>query len=166
VTPNEPVGRPRRTVVLGLGNVLLGDEGVGVHVVEELRRSGGLAGVEIVDGGTAGFQLLPYFDGGGLVVIVDAADDGQPAGTVSQSRPIFSKDYPPALTPHDFGLKNILDALTLTGTRPDIVLLTVSVDAADRASLELSPAVGRAVREAADRVRRLLSGPGGSSTSR
>jgi len=166
VTRDETTGKPQRTVVLGLGNILLGDEGVGVHVVEELRRSGGLPGVELVDGGTAGFQLLPYFDGDGLVVIVDAADDGQPAGTVSQSRPIYSKDYPPALTPHDFGLKNILDALALTGSRPDIVLLTVSVAEADRASLELSPAVGRAVGEAADRVRRLLSGLGGSSTSR
>jgi hydrogenase maturation protease len=166
VTPHEPVGRPGRTVVLGLGNILLGDEGVGVHVVEELRRTGGLPGVELVDGGTAGFQLLPYFDGARLVVIVDATADGRPAGTVSQSRPVFSKDYPRALTPHDVGLKNILDALALTGTRPDIILLTVSVAEADRASLELSPAVGRSVSEAADRVRRLLSGPGGSSTSR
>jgi len=166
VTHDETAGKPSRTVVLGLGNILLGDEGVGVHVVEELRRTEGLPGVELVDGGTAGFQLLPYFDGARLVVIVDAAADGQPAGTVSQSRPVFSKDYPPALTPHDVGLKNILDALALTGTRPEIILLTVSVAEADRASLELSPAVGRAVREAADRVRRLLSGPGGSSTSR
>jgi hydrogenase maturation protease len=166
VTGDESPGRPSRTVVLGLGNILLGDEGVGVRVVEELERRGGIPGVELVDGGTAGFQLLPFFDGAGLVVIVDAAADGRPAGTVSQSRPAFLKDHPPALTPHDVGLKNILDALALSGPRPDIVLLTVSVAEADRASLELSPAVGRAVRETADRVRRLLNGLGGSSTSR
>lgn len=166
MTPDASAGRARRTVVLGVGNILLGDEGVGVRVVEELRRGGGLPGVELVDGGTAGFSLLPYFDEARLVVIVDAAADGKPPGTVSLSRPAFAADYPPVLTPHDVGIKNILDALALADERPEIALLTVSVAAADRASLELSPEVGRAVPEAAARVRRLLSGPGGSSTSR
>jgi len=166
VTPDASAGRPRRTVVLGVGNILLGDEGVGVHIVEELRRRGGLSGVELVDGGTAGFSLLPYFDGARLVVIVDAADDGKPPGTVSLTRPAFADDYPAVLTPHDVGLKNILDALAWADEKPEIVLVTVSVAAADCASLELSPEVGRAVPEAAARVRRLLSEPGGSSTSR
>ena len=166
MTLDAPAGTPLKTVVLGLGNILLGDEGVGVHVVEELRRSGGLPGVELVDGGTAGFSLLPFFDGAGLVVVVDAAADGAPPGTVTLMRPAFSEAYPPALAPHDFGLKNILDALVLTGVRPGIVLVTVSVAEADRASLELSPPVAAAVGEAADRIRRLLSRPAGSSTSR
>ena len=166
MTSDVPAGRPPRTVVLGLGNILLGDEGVGVRVVEELERSGGLPGVELVDGGTAGFSLLSYFDGAGLVVVVDAAADGAPPGTVTLTRPEFSGTYPAALTPHDVGLKNILDALALTGVRPEIALVTVSVAEADRASLELSPPVAAAVREAADRIRRLLTRPAGSSTSR
>jgi hydrogenase maturation protease len=149
-----------------LGNILLGDEGVGVRVVEELQRSGGLPGVDLVDGGTAGFSLLPYFDGAGLVVIVDAAADGSPLGTVTLARPAFAAEHPAALVPHDIGLKNILDAVALADERPDVILVTVSVAEADRASLELSPAVSRAVREAADRVRDILSGRGGSSTSR
>ena len=149
-----------------MGNILLGDEGVGVRVVEELERRGGLPGVEIVDGGTAGFSLLPFFDGAGLVVIIDATVDGRPPGTLTLSQPAYSAEHPPALTPHDFGLKSILDALALGDARPDIVLLTVSVAEADRASLELSPAVGGAVRAAADRIRDLLSGRGGTSTSR
>ncbi|OGD12970.1 MAG: hypothetical protein A2W20_03980 [Candidatus Aminicenantes bacterium RBG_16_66_30] len=166
MTAERSAGPPRRTVVLGLGNILLGDEGVGVHVVEELQRSGGLPDVELVDGGTAGFSLLPYFDGAGLVVIVDAADDGAPPGTVTLARPAYAADHPAALVPHDIGLKYILDALALADERPDVLLLTVSIAQADRASLELSPAVSRAVREAADRVREVLSGRGGSSTSR
>jgi hydrogenase maturation protease len=147
-----------RTVVLGLGNILLGDEGVGVHVVEELRRAGGLEDVELVDGGTAGLSLLPVFDGAGLVVVVDAADDGRPPGTVGLTRPAYSKDGPTALTPHDMGLKTLLDALALTGVEPEIFLVTVSVAEADRASLDLSAAAARAVPEAAALVRRVLSG--------
>jgi hydrogenase maturation protease len=166
VTPDEHTGTPLKTVVLGLGNILLGDEGVGVHVVEELRRSGGLPGVELVDGGTAGYSLLPFFDDAGLVVVVDAAADGAPAGTVALTRPAFSEAFPPVLAPHDFGLKNILDALALTGVRPEIVLLTVSVAEADRASLELSPPVAAAVPDAAEQIRRLLTRPAESSTFR
>jgi hydrogenase maturation protease len=166
VTAERSAGPPRRTVVLGLGNILLGDEGVGVRVVEELQRSGGLPGVELVDGGTAGFSLLPYFDGAGLVVIVDAAADGSPPGTVTVARPAFAADHPAALVPHDIGLRNILDAVALADERPDAIMVTVSIAEADRASLDLSPAVARAVREAAGRVRDILSGRGGSSTSR
>ena len=166
MTQDARAGKPLKTVVLGLGNILLGDEGVGVHVVEELQRSGGLPGVELVDGGTAGFSLLPYFDGAGLVVIVDAAADGAPPGTVTLTRPAFSAAIPPVLMPHDVGLKTILDALALGDERPEIALLTISVAAADRASLELSPPVAEAVFEAADRVRRLLTRPAGRSTSR
>ncbi|MGZ5453443.1 MAG: hydrogenase maturation protease [Candidatus Aminicenantales bacterium] len=166
MTPNELAAKPLKTVVLGLGNILLGDEGVGVRVVEELERTGGVPGVDLVDGGTAGFSLLSFFDGARLVVVVDAADDGAPPGTVTLTRPEFSGTYPAALTPHDVGLKNILDALALTGVRPEIALVTVSVAEADRASLELSPPVAAAVLEAADRIRRLLTRPAGSSTFR
>jgi hydrogenase maturation protease len=166
VTQGELAAKPLKTVVLGLGNILLGDEGVGVRVVEELERTGGLPGVDLVDGGTAGFSLLSYFDGARLAVVVDAAADGAPPGTVTLTRPEFSGTYPAALTPHEVGLKNILDALALTGVRPEIVLVTVSVAEADRASLELSPPVAAAVREAAGLIRRLLTRPAGSSTSR
>jgi hydrogenase maturation protease len=157
VTGSAPDATPLKTVVLGLGNILLGDEGVGVRVVEELERTGGLPGVELVDGGTAGFRLLPYFDGAGLVVVVDAAADGRPRGTVTMLRPAFSGDYPAVVTPHDFGLKNILDALALADARPEIVLFTISVADADQASLDLSPPVARAVPETAARIRRFLT---------
>ncbi len=166
MTPPEPDEKPLKTVVLGLGNILLGDEGAGVRVVEEIERTGGLPGVELVDGGTAGFSLLPFFDGARLVLVVDAAADGAPPGTVTLTRPEFSGSYPAALTPHEVGLKNILDAVALADERPEIVLVTISVAEADRASLELSPRVAEAVREAADRIRRFFTGPGGSSISR
>ncbi|HSA95457.1 MAG TPA: hydrogenase maturation protease [Acidobacteriota bacterium] len=166
MTAGETAIQAARTVVLGIGNVLLGDEGVGVRVVEELERAGGCPGAELVDGGTAGLELLAFFDGAGLVVIVDAAADGAPPGTVNVSAPAFAADHPPARTPHEIGLKGILDALALADERPEIVLVTVSVVEAERASLELSPAVARAVPEAASRVRGLLSGRRGTSTSR
>jgi hydrogenase maturation protease len=156
--PLDLAGGRQRIIVLGVGNLLLGDEGAGVHVVQQLRLTGVPPGVELIDGGTAGFSLLPYFDGADLVVIIDAASDGKPAGTITELRPHFGKDYPPTLTAHDVGLKNLVDALALAETRPDIVLFTISVSEPERATIELSAPIDRAIRETAERVRAFLSG--------
>jgi hydrogenase maturation protease len=80
---------PSPVVVLGIGNVLMGDDGVGVRIVAELEtaRAAGRVdlptGVELVDGGTASLVLLPWLSAARAAVIVDAATDGSEAGTVA-----------------------------------------------------------------------------------
>jgi hydrogenase maturation protease len=96
--------KQEKTLVLGLGNVLMGDEGVGVHVVRALEKHPLPANVECLDGGTGGFVLLEPLQSAGRVLIVDAAADGNPAGTVTRTTPRFSRDYPPTLTAHDIGV--------------------------------------------------------------
>ena len=74
---------PAPTLVLGLGNLLLTDDGVGLRLLEDLRReSGETAAVEFVDGGTQGLALLGYVAHRAGVVILDAISLGAPAGTV------------------------------------------------------------------------------------
>jgi hydrogenase maturation protease len=152
----KPAKKPKRIVVLGLGNLLLGDEGAGVRVIHRLRRTGEPGNVELIDGGTAGYQLLEFFDQADLVVVADAARDGRRPGTVTRLTPVFGPGYPPTLLPHDIGLKNLLDALTLLEKKPEIVMFTISVAAIERASLDLSPEVERGVRSAADQIRDFL----------
>jgi len=143
---------PQKTVVLGLGNLLLGDEGAGVRVIELLRRSGRLENVELVDGGTSGFGLLEFFAKAGLLVVVDAARDGRPPGTVARVSPVFDPAYPPVLMPHDIGLKDLLDAATVLGKKPEVVLFTISVAETERLTLDLSPPVDQGIRNAADLI--------------
>jgi len=70
-------------LVLGLGNTLLGDDGIGVHVVRQLASDQDTPpGLHAVDGGTLGFRLLATLTQAGAVVIVDAAEFGEPSGTV------------------------------------------------------------------------------------
>jgi Ni,Fe-hydrogenase maturation factor len=70
-------------LVVGVGNILMGDDGVGVRVVHEISRRFHLPeGVEILDGGTSGLELLSYFSDRELVIIVDAVKSGLPPGTV------------------------------------------------------------------------------------
>ncbi|MCR4376213.1 MAG: hydrogenase maturation protease, partial [Acidobacteria bacterium] len=100
----------RGALVLGIGNLLMGDEGVGVRVVEALERARWRPdGVTLVDGGTGGFHLLEYLQEFTPIVMIDATLDGQPAGTVSVLRPKYASDFPRALTAHDIGLRDLVE---------------------------------------------------------
>lgn len=142
-----------RTLVLGIGNLLMGDEGVGVHVVRLLQGLPPVPGVELADGGTGGLHLLGYFLDFNRIILVDAVQDGNRPGTIRTLRPKFSADYPRTLTAHDIGLKDVLDAVAILERKPEIILITVSVGDVDRPSLELTPAVRASIEPAAAAVR-------------
>jgi hydrogenase maturation protease len=70
-------------LVLGLGNTLLGDDGVGVHIVRRLATDPTTPqGLRLIDGGTLGFRLIDTFASSDAVLLVDATDLGEPAGTI------------------------------------------------------------------------------------
>lgn len=74
-----------KIVVLGVGNVLRQDEGVGVHVVNELKTSNlksQILNLEVIDGGTLGIDLIPYIENAYKLIIVDAVRDGNKPGTI------------------------------------------------------------------------------------
>jgi hydrogenase maturation protease len=146
-----------RTLVLGIGNLLMGDEGVGVRVIETLTREAWPADVALVDGGTGGFHLLEYLRDFNPIIMIDAAMDGRPAGTVGLIRPKYASDFPRALTAHDIGLRDLVEAAQLTGALPDIHLITVSIVEIQSMELRLSPEVAAAIPEACAAVRRAVS---------
>jgi hydrogenase maturation protease len=150
-------GMPARTLVLGVGNLLMGDEGVGIHVVRRLGEKLRDPEVEIVDGGTGGLHLLEYFLGHDRVVLVDAVMGGGAPGRVSVSNPVYGRDFPPTLVAHDIGLKDVLDAVALMDRKPETWLVTITVGAVDAASLLLSPAVEAAVEPAVVRILEVLA---------
>lgn len=142
-------------LVLGIGNLLMGDEGIGVRAIEFLQQDVWPEGVCLLDGGTGGFHLLDYLSSNEPLVMIDATMDGQPAGTVTTLRPKYASDFPRALTAHDIGLRDLVEAAQLTGALPDIDLVTVSIDEITPMRLTLSapvqaslPAVRAAVRAA------------------
>ncbi len=140
-------------LILGIGNVLMGDEGVGVRVVEELQKASLPVGVECLDGGTGSFLLLDPMQRVKKVILIDATVDSETVGTVRRLEPRFSKDYPRTLTAHDIGLKDLIDAFYLLGEAPEVVLYAISIPALREMSLELSPEVSAAVPRIAKLVR-------------
>ncbi len=116
------------TLILGIGNLLLGDEGIGVHLVQELMHEEIPADIHLLDGGTAGIQLMEVMEQHRHVILIDATMDGQPAGTVRKIRPRFSSDFPAAMSTHDLGLKDLVSGLALLGRQPEITLFVVSIE--------------------------------------
>ncbi len=144
-------------LVLGIGNYLMGDEGVGVHAVRELERRPVPPGVSLLDGGTGGFHLLSYLQDYPTILLIDATMDGSPPGTVHILRPRFASDFPRALSAHDIGLRDLIESTILTGNLPDIHLVTVSIGSLNDMTTELSPPVRAAIPSVVDSVIRILS---------
>ncbi len=140
------------TLVLGLGNILMSDEGVGVHVVRAIEKHPLPPGVECLDGGTGGFILLEPMQAADRIIMIDAASDGNPFGTVTRTTPRFSRDYPRTLTAHDVGIKDLLDLFYMLDGGREVTLYAITIDPHQPISLELSPVVQQAANEAIERL--------------
>jgi len=111
--------------VIGLGNILMQDEGLGVHLVNLLaERYEFQPEIQLIDGGTMGNDLLPYFEQNRCVMILDAVDFGKKAGHVG----IISSDalmarFKSKLTLHHLGLADVLSTLRLLDIKPDEICL-------------------------------------------
>jgi hydrogenase maturation protease len=128
-------------LVLGVGNILLSDEGVGIRVVERLLARYLLPPeVEVIDGGTMGLDLLGYFQDRSHVLLIDAVKSGRPAGTVSRLELTDpSAHFRTRISPHQIGLSDVLAIAAVTdGLPPHMVLFGIEPARLDT-GLELSP---------------------------
>ena len=146
-----------RILIMGVGNVLMGDEGVGVHAVRRLEQRAWPGGVALLDGGTGGFHLLSHFGGCDVLVLIDATLDGGPPGKVSVIEPRYASDFPRALSAHDIGLKDLVDSAAILGCLPRVLLVTVSVASLQPMQMTLSPEVEASVPRVVAAVERLIA---------
>lgn len=146
-----------KILLLGIGNYLMGDEGVGVHFVNTLDASEFPKNITIMDGGTGGFLLIPYLESHPIAIIVDATMDGKETGSVTLLQPKFSNDFPLALSGHNFGLKDMVEILTMFDRMPEIYLYTVSIANMDPMVTELSPKVQAALTVVKSKVLDLIA---------
>jgi hydrogenase maturation protease len=142
----------RTTLILGIGNNLLTDEGVGIHVVRHLEEHhDGEPGVTFLDGGTLSFTLAEPIAEHDNLIVVDAARFGEPAGTV---RCLEGDDMDRYLTGnrasvHEVGLMDLFDISRLSGTYPEHrALIGVEPESLEWGEFP-SPTVARAVPQAA-----------------
>ncbi len=130
----------RQILVLGLGNILLQDEGLGVRAAERLAARYRLPpDVQVMDGGVMGLDLLPHLEGVSHLLITDAVQSGQPPGSLVR---LEGEAIPAALSlkmsMHQVGLQELLALAGFQGTLPEQVVLWGLEPASLEWGLELS----------------------------
>lgn len=149
---------PNRRVVLGLGNLLLGDEGFGIHAVWHLLELlDHEYPVEFVDGGVLGLDLLPLVEDCSHLLVLDIVDSGMPAGTVLElARAEIPTYHGIKLSEHQVGFQEVLAVAKFREHYPTYFhLVGVQPDKLSP-GVELSPKVKAALPEAARRAKSVL----------
>jgi hydrogenase maturation protease len=150
---------PERVLVMGIGNPLMKDEGVGVRVAEVLMSSLTFPeGVTVVDAGTMGMSILNLLAENDYVLVVDAIDGtGHEPGTVVR---LSAEDLAPNQVMHslhDLRFVDVLDAAELMGVRPASDVVAVQIADMDSVALGLTPVVEAAVPDAVAAVLTVLA---------
>ena len=125
IDKNLAVGE--RVLVLGLGNILLKDEGVGVHVIRNLQELALPENVEVIDGGTAGLDMLLSEEGSYKLIVIDATKAGGKPGTIYKAKvnsgdidkllQVFEREQDLKVSSHQFGLiESLAAAQSLRGS--------------------------------------------------
>ena len=138
-----------RAVVLGIGNILLSDEGVGVRAVEALRAGYEVPpGLNLIDGGTSAMELLDDLEGLDLLIVLDAVRAGNAPGALvhlsGDEVPVF---FRARLSPHQIGLAEVLATLDLLGRAPRATVVLGVEPASLATQLGLTEAVAARVPE-------------------
>ncbi|PWC16000.1 HyaD/HybD family hydrogenase maturation endopeptidase [Brenneria corticis] len=141
-------------LVLGIGNLLLSDEAVGVRIIEALERRYRFAPqIDILDGGTSGMELMEAMAGRDHLIVADAVLTGQAPGAVA----VLRDDEVPALftrkiSPHQLGLSDVLMALRLTGEFPQKLTLVGVEPESLEVNIGLTATVTRALEPALQQI--------------
>lgn len=143
----------KNILVLGLGNILLGDEGVGVRVIEHLLSRSLPDEIEVIDGGTAGYELINFFEGKEKVIIVDAVKTNDTPGSVyKMDLSVVQEDETVQLSLHQIGLKNVFKMASMMDLNPEVTLIGIVPKDYQDYNIGLSEEVEKAIPLAIETV--------------
>jgi hydrogenase maturation protease len=149
-----------RPLIMGFGNVLLQDDGAGVHLLQRLRLEPTLRHCEFVDGGTMSFSLLSYVEAADSMLVLDAAELASPPGSVALFEGLAMDDFLKSVrrrTVHEVGLMDLLDMARMEGSLPERRALLCIQPAEIYWGDALSPTVAAGVTEASIQAGSLLA---------
>lgn len=122
-------GNAYPVLVLGVGNPLMGDDGIGVELAHRLQERDYGPLVHVEEGGTLGMTLLPLLEDADTVILLDAVKTGAaPGSVVTRGRDELPRHFSRVISPHQIGMKEVLGAAQLCGTLPRAITL-VGVEA-------------------------------------
>ncbi len=151
----------RKVLVMGIGNTLLQDDGVGIHITELFKSNQQAdSNVEVVDGGTIGLSLLPDIEDADAVVIVDASEIGERPGTmrIFRNQEIDRQLSGKKRSVHEVALYDLFSAAAIRGRSPEERALIAIQPASTEWGLEPTPEVKAAIPAACDALTSLTRG--------
>ncbi len=135
-----------RVLIIGFGNLLLSDEGLGIHAVQALQGRPLPEGVEVMDGGTSAIDILPYLEGVDFLIIIDAVAGTEPPGTLYRmDLSQISYEQPPHMSLHDINVPAVLKLMEAMGKTPPETVIIGMQPASLEDGLELSAEVAAAL---------------------
>jgi hydrogenase maturation protease len=144
---------PQNILILGVGNLLLTDDGFGVHFANSLKDTAFPPQISVLEAGTVSHQLLPLFRTLDLLIVVDVVDAGDVPGSIFRFSPDdmqFPSEQKTSL--HQISLIDVLRMAEMTGSKPKTVIIAVQPKCTTEWSLELSPEVQAALPRVRDLV--------------
>ena len=140
----------KNVAILGIGNLLMGDEGFGVHVIRHLEDTYTFPdNVHLHDAGTAGIYLGPVLEDSDWIMVVDVIESDNPPGTLEyiKSSEMTGKNILTSMSPHQLGILEIIDICRLRGNEPETVDFLCAVPEEVALGLELSTTLQQRVAE-------------------
>ena len=138
----EPMLSQKNILILGVGNILLKDEGVGVHVVKKLKEVPLPVNVEVLDGGTAGFDLVDFIAGRKKIIVIDAVKAGEKIGTIYRLPEENLKIKPKTIMSfHEVDLLDAIHMSIVMDEKPEEIVV-IGIEPKDMSDgTELSPEI-------------------------
>ena len=146
--------KKRNVLILGIGNILHKDDGLGVFIVNEINASVKdlPKNVEIADGGVLGYDLLPLMSGRDKIVIADALKADDAPGSIYRFPAKHLRDSNNKFSLHEMGVKKIIDMLTLTGETPEIEIIGIVPEDIHSLEIGISDSVKKSVPKAMEYI--------------
>jgi hydrogenase maturation protease len=133
---------PQRIVILGVGNILLSDEGVGVHVVNEMMKMEFPQNVSVIEGGTDGFRLLNIITEADRLIVIDAVKGDAVPGSIYRFDVEDVRSCPSGFktSVHQIGILEVIDLSSLIGKTPQTTVIGIEPKSLEM-GMELSPEI-------------------------
>ena len=153
-----------KIVVIGIGNLLLMDEGIGVHTINELEKHDLPGSIEIYDGGTGGFKLIDLMHGAARVIFIDAVETGKAPGSVTifRAEDVHSIYNKKKYSLHDTDLMEIIKMAEMLGNPPMIEIVGIqpkTINYGTTLSKELAGSMSNIVNSVLKRIEEVCSTP-------
>ncbi len=142
----------RKVLILGIGNLLKSDDGLGVHVIRHIEESGVVLpdGIDLLDGGTAGFDLLGLIENYDKIVIVDALRADDKPGSVYRFAPEHAVETRSRFSLHEVGIMEVIRLLRILDRNPEIEFVGIVPENISDDDTNISPAVRKSIPRAVE----------------